>query len=441
MSEQYWHSVTLERDLCKGCTNCLKHCPTQAIRIQNGKAKILKERCIDCGECIRICPYHAKKAVTDSFDILKNYKYNVALVAPAFCSQFSRTESIDLMLTSLKRIGFDDVFEVAQGAQYISEETKRLLKSGELIKPTISSACPVVVRLISIRFPGLIKNIIPLRAPMEIAAAQARNEAIQKTGLKPEEIGIIFISPCAAKATEIRNPANVLKSKVDGVLSIKDTYLKLAQTINKIDESEIEHLTRSGSEGILWAIPGGESYATKSERQIAVDGINNVIKVFEDIEDGKLDDIEFVEALACTGGCTGGPLTAENTFVAESRLKRICKSLEPTRFNLINNIKSSWDKPLIYQPIMNLDSDIQVAMQKMIRLEEIYENLPKLDCGSCGSPTCRSLAEDIVRGFAKETDCIFKLREKLGSLVDELSKLDSTNSESDNNDNIGGNNK
>jgi len=63
--EKYWHSVTLDRDLCKGCTNCLKPCPTQAIRVQNGKAKILKERCIDCGECIRVCPYHAKKAVTD----------------------------------------------------------------------------------------------------------------------------------------------------------------------------------------------------------------------------------------------------------------------------------------------------------------------------------------------------------------------------------------
>ncbi len=441
MAETYWHSVTLDKDACKGCTNCLKHCPTQAIRIQNRKAKILKERCIDCGECIRVCPYHAKKAVTDSFDILKNYKYNVALAAPAFCAQFSKTENINLMLTALKKLGFDDVFEVARGAQKASEETRKLMSSGELLSPTISSACPAVVRLIAIRFPNLIGNIIPLRAPMELAAIQARKEAVEKSGLSPDEIGIIFISPCAAKVTEIRSPSNVKNSEVDAVLSMKDIYLKLAQTINKIDENEIENLSFSGKEGILWAVPGGEAVASHVERQIAVDGIQNVIQVFEDIEDGKLNDIEYVEALACIGGCVGGPLTAENSFVACSRLKRICKPLADEKLGLNDDIVAQWDKPLIYRPIMNLDKDINIAMEKMIKLEEIYDRLPKLDCGSCGSPTCRSLAEDIVRGYAKETDCIFKLRERLSSFVNEMVQIDKPKTEdysSDKNNNDNG---
>ena len=144
--ETYWHSVRLERDLCRGCTNCLKQCPTQAIRVQRGKAKILKERCIDCGECIRVCPHHAKKAVTDSFEILNNYKYNIALVAPAFFGQFTKTEDCDLILTALLKLGFDDTYEVARGAQEISKKTRELLGSGELIKPVISSACPAVSR-------------------------------------------------------------------------------------------------------------------------------------------------------------------------------------------------------------------------------------------------------------------------------------------------------
>lgn len=429
MNNTYWHSVTLEKESCKGCTNCLKHCPTQAIRIQNGKAKILKERCIDCGECIRVCPYHAKKALTDSFEILKNYKYTVALVAPAFCAQFSKTENINLMLTSLKKIGFDDVFEVARGAQRASEETRKLLASGELLSPTISSACPAVVRLISIRFPNLINNIIPLRAPMELAAVEARREAVKKSGFSPDDIGIIFISPCAAKATEIRNSANLEHSGVDAVLSIKDIYLKMAQNINKLNEDEIEDLSHCGRDGILWAVAGGESVATRAERRIAVDGIQNVIRVFEDIEDGKLDDIEYVEALACTGGCVGGPLTAENSFVAESRLKRICKDIEPEKLSLGSDILPYWDRPLIHKPVMNLDDDIQIAMRKMIQLEEIYDSFPKLDCGSCGSPSCRALAEDIVRGYASETDCIFKLRERLSRLVDEMNLLDDRHEE------------
>ena len=420
----YWHSVTLDKDACKGCTNCLKRCPTQAIRIQNGKAKILKERCIDCGECIRVCPYHAKKAVTDGFDIQKQFQYTIALVAPTYCSQFSKADNIDLMLTVLKRIGFDDVFEVARGAELASIKTRELLESGELLKPTISSACPAVVKLIAVRFPNLINNIIPLRSPMELAAEKARAEAVIKTGLKPEEIGVIFISPCAAKATEIKSSLTVSQSQVDGVISIKDTYLKIAQEINKIPETEIEHLSCSGKEGILWATSGGEASASGVERRVAVDGIHNVIALLEDIEDGKLDDIEYVEALACTGGCVGGPLVAENNFVAESRLKRLCRELPYELERPQADLNAFWDRPLVYRPVMNLDKDIQKAMLKIVQLEEIYERLPKLDCGSCGSPSCRALAEDIVRGHAQETDCIFKLRERITALAREMVELD-----------------
>ena len=315
--ENYWHSVTLDKELCKGCTNCLKHCPTQAIRVQGGKAKILKERCIDCGECIRVCPYRAKKAVTDNLEMLDHFKYNVALVAPAFYGQFSRTEDIDTMLTALINLGFDDVFEVARGAQEITKKTNELLKTGELLKPSISSACPAVVRLIAIKFPNLINNIVPLKSPMEISAAQARYEAIEKTGLKAEEIGIFFISPCAAKATFIKGGYTVKKSDVDGVISIKDVCIKMSRQFSRIDK--VKELHESGSEGVLWATSGGEAEASSAERHIAVDGIHNVIKVLEEIEDGKLDDIEYVEALACPGGCVGGPLTTENIFSARSK--------------------------------------------------------------------------------------------------------------------------
>ena len=77
--EEFYHSVHLDSSLCKGCINCIKRCPTQAIRVHNGKAVIKKEFCIDCGECIRICPHHAKQATYDSLDVLKNYEYTVAL--------------------------------------------------------------------------------------------------------------------------------------------------------------------------------------------------------------------------------------------------------------------------------------------------------------------------------------------------------------------------
>ncbi len=425
--ETYWHSVTLDRELCKGCTNCLKLCPTQAIRVQKGRAKILKERCIDCGECIRVCPYHAKKAVADSLDMLQQFRHSVALVAPAFYGQFSKTENVNMVLSALLDLGFDDVFEVARGAQVITEKTRELLASGELLKPAISSACPAVLRLIAIRFPNLIANIVPLKSPMEVSAVQARREAVEKTGLKPEEIGIFFISPCAAKATFVKGNYTVKKSEVDGVIPIKDICIKMSRTVNKIADENVRELRKAGRSGVIWATSGGEAETSGAEKYIAVDGIHNVINVFEEIEDGKMQDIDYVEALACPGGCVGGPLTAENSFSARSKIQRICRRLDDEMLPFDEKMNMFWDETIVYRPIMNLDPDINVAMQKMAMIEELYSGFPKLDCGSCGSPSCRALAEDIVRGYAKETDCIFKLREKVSALAQGMLELESQN--------------
>ena len=130
--EILYHSVRLDTDHCKGCTTCMRYCPTQAIRVQNGKAKIIKEKCIDCGECVRRCTYRAKKVLCDSFEELEGYKHKIALVPPAFCGQFSKAINIDIILTGLKYIGFDSVFEVARGAELITEKTKEILSSGEM---------------------------------------------------------------------------------------------------------------------------------------------------------------------------------------------------------------------------------------------------------------------------------------------------------------------
>ena len=87
----YIHSVVLDESKCTGCTTCMKHCPTEAIRVHNGKAKIDHERCIDCGECIRNCTHQAKKSKYDSLDDIKKYKFKVALPAPALFAQFDNT--------------------------------------------------------------------------------------------------------------------------------------------------------------------------------------------------------------------------------------------------------------------------------------------------------------------------------------------------------------
>ena len=417
-----YHSVCLEENRCKGCTTCMRYCPTQAIRVQNGKARILKDLCIDCGECVRRCPYHAKKVISDSLKKLGDYKYNIALPAPAFCGQFSKAEEIDVVLTALKKLGFDEVFEVARGAEVITAKVKELLNQKGREKPVISSACPAVVRLIAVRFPSLADKIIPLTSPMEAAAQMARKEAILKTGLKDEDIGVFFITPCPAKVTAVKQPLALLKSAVSGVISIKDVYSKLAHVLSGIDK--VERISKAGGDGIRWARSGGEAEALGIDNYIAVDGIHNVIKMLEALEDEKLGDVDFIEALACPSGCTGGPLNVEIDFVANSRLRKLTKNIEKNDVEVDKDITLFWDKIIDYKPSSPLDSDMAVAMRKMALMEEIYNRLPQLDCGSCGSPSCRDFAEDIVRGKAQEKDCIFRLREKIELVAKEITELD-----------------
>jgi len=395
--------------------------------VQNGKAKIIKERCIDCGECIRVCPYHAKKAITDSFDDIFKYKYKIALPAPTLYGQFNNIEDVNVVLTGLIKLGFDEVFEVAKAAEIVSVATKMYLDSGKVNTPAISSACPAIVRLIKVRFPNLIDNIVPIQSPMEVAARLAKKQAVERLGLTHDEIGVFFISPCAAKVTSTKSPVGIDVSFVDGVLSMKEIYLKIVAMISKMDE--VMNLSNAGMKGIKWANSGGEATALEEDNYIAVDGIHNVIRILEEMENDKLNNIKYAELLACTGGCVGGPITVENNFVAKTRIKQIAKTMKTASSDIteefVRTMDVSWTNSITYQPVLNLDDNMIEAMKKMEKMNEIYKSLPGLDCGSCGSPSCKTLAEDIVRGFANETDCIFKLREKVRDLAKEMIDLES----------------
>ncbi|NSW89160.1 MAG: 4Fe-4S dicluster domain-containing protein [Firmicutes bacterium] len=456
--QNYFHSVTLDEETCRGCTNCIKRCPTEAIRVRKSKARIIKERCIDCGECIRVCPYHAKKAITDSMEILKNFKYKIALPAPALYGQFNLTYSRKRILSALKLIGFDDVYEVAKAAEFVTEATKKFIKKGNYKKPIISSACPAVVRLIQVRFPNLIDNILRIASPMEVAARMAKAKAQKQYGFKEGDVGVFFITPCAAKVTSVKAPYETDKSLVDGAISMKDIYLKLLDAMK--DGKVYETLEQAGMEGIRWASSGGESSALGIENYLAVDGIHNVIRIFEEIENERLEDIDFVEALACTGGCLGGPLTVENAYLSRRRLKKHMEEAEKMLVNTgitsdtdvavvaavadtgtyatagtaVTDVDSGivedkfenflWTGDIEHRPIMKLDEDLTRAIKKLETLEKLNDELPGLDCGACGAPSCRALAEDIVRGNANETDCIFKLRERVRSLAVQMAELE-----------------
>lgn len=419
---KYEHSVFVDIEKCNGCTTCLKHCPTEAIRIKGGHAVINNERCIDCGECIRLCPNKAKKARYEKLEKMDRFKWKIALPAPALYGQFDNLDDVEYVLDGLLKIGFDDVFEVSAAAELVSAYTRMYLKTEGIKKPVISSACPVVLRLIALRFPFLKDHILRMLPPIEVAATLAKEKAKkQHPELKEEEIGVCFISPCPGKVSYVKNGFGGYKSKVDMVVSVADLYFKLINEMKPI-HNDIQ-LSNSGMIGIGWASSGGEATAIFNDDYLAADGIDNVIRVLDQIENGNMPKLKFIELNACIGGCVGGVMTVQNPFIAKARLQSLKRYL-PVSKNFVSEEDGFYipdnyffnDFPE-FQPISRLSDNIAESMRMMSDIQKLRESLPCIDCGSCGAPNCRAFAEDVIRGRADENDCIIRYKQEVSDYI------------------------
>ena len=405
----YQHSVSLNFDKCRGCTHCLKHCPTEAIRIRNGHAVINAARCVDCGQCIRYCPYQAKKAAYDKLSDLPRDKWKIALPAPSLFGQFDNLDDVDYVLRGLLKCGFDDVYEVARAAELVSDYTRRYMKEKNPQHPVISSACPVVERLIMLRYPYLVEHLLPILPPIEVAASEARRETLAKNPeLSPEDICVVFISPCPAKVSYVKNRTADKKTDVDFVISISDVYFELLGVMKKTDEPDT--VSQTGRIGLGWASSGGEATAIFNEKYLAADGIENVVHVLEEVDNGAFPELEFIELNACSGGCVGGVMNVVNPFIAKARLRTLRRYLPVSQnfgkanaTDVPNNVLVKYD--FEYKSVSSFGNDREESMRMMSQMEDIFRKLPGIDCGSCGSPTCRAFATDIVRGSATIDDC------------------------------------
>ena len=430
---KYYHSVQLNREKCQGCVSCVKLCPTEAIRVRNGKAEILADRCIDCGACASGCPYHAFTVKTDMLEGLSKFAYNIVLPAPSLYSQFPANVPLEDIWQGLQNLGFDEIFDVSLASEYIAKEIESYLKNytgGR--KPLISSTCPAVMRLIQVKFPELIKQVVPVLAPVEAAAIYVKREAAARKQLPTELIGVWFISPCPSKETNIRQSVDVQHTELTGSFSLSDIYGLLLKNMG----GEHELNVRTGSSyGLGWGTYGGELASAGITNGLAVHGIDNVYEILEQVSMNKMPQLDYVECNACQGGCLGGLLAAENKFVAESNLRQRIRQLreqEPAdrqktmaRTMVLQDFPASaaYRKRLVPRPMMQLDDDIMEAMKKFERMEEVLCSLPGLDCGACGAPSCQGLAEDIVQGKAHEIDCIFKLRASVHKLSQGMLEL------------------
>ena len=245
--------------------------------------------------------------------------------------------------------------------------------------------------------------------PMEIAAKLAKERALANhPELSPEDIGVCFITPCPAKASYVKNGFSTYKSQVDEVVPISDIYFLLIGKMKK--DGDILPLSESGRIGLGWARTGGEATAMLNDDYLAADGIDNVIHVLDLIENGNIPPLEFIELNACTGGCVGGVLTIQNPFVAKARLQTLRRYLPVSQNgiskdeNYIPDYYFFEDLPE-YAPMSRLSDSIVQSMRMMADIQSLKNSLPGIDCGSCGAPTCRAFAEDVVKKLACSDDC------------------------------------
>ncbi len=403
-------TVVLDDEKCIGCVTCMRRCPTEAIRIVGGKAKIQYDKCINCGECIKSCKGGAKRPVYDSFDLVKSYAYKIALPSPSLFAQFENLKNPNFVIEGLLALGFDDVFEVGLAAELVTDCTKKLMADGKLIKPVISTACPAVVELILMRFHELADNLLKVYAPAKIAAKLAKKRAID-AGISADDIGIFFISPCPAKVYSLHREEVANEKYISGVLSQSEVYFKLVDKMNKIKEPR--KLGKCGHFGINWGSSGGESNALGLGNYIHCSGISNVLELLKQMSDGKLDGVDFVELNMCSSGCVGGVLNIENPFIARNKMRQLAEkmSIEPAKMSDygLNEDFFIWDKSRSPLNTFQLDSNVFIAMEKLLLTEKYLKKLPGIDCGACGAPTCRAHAEDVaVHGGI--LDCV-KLKE------------------------------
>ena len=224
----------------------------------------------------------------------------------------------------------------------------------------------------------------------------ARKDYAARHGVKPGEIGLFFITPCPAKVTAIRSPLGHERSNLDGAISIRDVYKALQPILPAHRHSKTE--SAATPLGIGWALNGGESEAALCVNSLAVDGIDNVIHVLEELENGQLSDLDFLEASACPGGCVGGPLVYGNSFIARNTIRAILRDMpdrDPADMRPPCPLPVSQlfnELPIGPNAALALDEDMGAALDMMEQINQIQSRLPGHDCGACGSPSCASKA-------------------------------------------------
>jgi len=421
---EYAHGFRIEDDVCDGCLACMRACPTYAIRVKHGKAHVRGELCIDCGSCLKACSRGAITATTRALDEIGHFAFKVAIPSPVLFGQFPRDVRPEHIVQGLLAAGFDAVWDygidLALGTRAIAE----YVEQWDGPRPVINMTCPVIVRLIQVSYPRMVEQLVQMQPPREIAGREIKRRYSQELGLPPEQIAAIYVTPCQARTISIVQPAEGGTSYLDGTVGIPQVYNAVLAEARRIAESGGAGAGPSparSSAMLRWATPRALPYAVRQYRYMSVTGLTNVIRVFDDVERGKLKDIDFLECYACWAGCTNGNLTVDNVYVSQAKLQTLMAELPPTDPGTQAEVERRWpedfslERPFTPRIQTNV-GDLRERVRRVKEAETVAAALPGVDCGLCGAPACNVLARDVAAGEAAATDCVFLSKHRLEEL-------------------------
>ena len=322
------HHAKIDKVKCVDCGRCAKACKYSAIHNfqrpceiackvnaismgPGGEAEIDPEKCIDCGACVYHCPFGATVDVSNIVDVINSIKESkrkdsnnptIAIVAPSIGSQFLYAR-LGQVITGIKKLGFSEVLEVALGADMVStKEAEELVEKGFLT----SSCCPAFVKYIETKYPGLKEKISHNLSPM---AELAR---FVKEG--HPECKIVFIGPCIAKKAEVRKES--VKKYIDYAITFEELQALFDSKNILLREQEETEWNQATSYGRNFARSGGLAEAViQAIKELGIkgftfdpivcDGIDKCKTALARADKGVLPN-NFIEGMACIGGCVGG---------------------------------------------------------------------------------------------------------------------------------------